>query len=180
MVIAAVCFLGWCCRNPDVPSGRYYAGSNVKDEDALGGFGACNNFPKKCAKGFPGREGALSLVAYPDEIAVVGKVQTMPLRLVNRTGKTVGFSACDSRLYIVQEALLEDGRWQALEKFPETFCGNSFHRVFLESNEYWEFFAPCRVGWHRTKLRFRLVPGGEQALAGGGTLLSNEFEGSEP
>jgi hypothetical protein len=47
------------------PSGWYYAGSNVTDEKALGGFGPCDNFPKKCANDFPGTQGQLSFVAYP-------------------------------------------------------------------------------------------------------------------
>ena len=172
LIIVATCVLGW---PRELPRGWYFAGSNVKDEKALGGFGPCNNFPKKCLNDFPGQEGKLSLVAYPDEIIEFGRFQAMPLRLVNRTGKTVAFSACDSALYIVQEALASDGQWKAVETFPETFCGNRFHRVFLESNEYWEFFAPHRHGWHQAKLRFRLEPKGEQ---GGGTLVSNEYEGT--
>jgi hypothetical protein len=71
------------------------------------------------------------------------------------------------------------GRWQSLERFPQTHCGNSFHRVFLSPGEYWEFYAPHRQGSLKTKLRFRLEPRGERGIAeGGGTLYSNEFDGS--
>jgi hypothetical protein len=175
MAMAAIILMERSFGTGDLPGGWYYAGSKVMDEKAIGGFGPCNNFPKKCPEEFPGPEGKLSLIAFPDEIIEFGRFQALPLRLVNRTGETVGFLACDSRLYIVQEALMEDGQWRALERFPETFCGNSFHRVFLESNEYWEFFAPHRHGWHQAKLRFRLEPKGEQ---GGGTLVSNEYEGT--
>jgi hypothetical protein len=52
----------------DGPRGWYYAGSNLKDDEALGGFGPCDNFPKKCAKDGPGKVGDISLVAFPDEI----------------------------------------------------------------------------------------------------------------
>jgi hypothetical protein len=98
---------------------------------------------------------------------------------VNRTEKTLDFSACDSALYIVQEAFDSTGQWRALERFPDTFCGNSFHRVFLEPNEYWEFFALQRDGRFKTKLRFRLEPGGERGIAaGGGAVYSNEYDGS--
>jgi hypothetical protein len=171
LVSLAICFL---ILPRELPEGRYYAGSRVKDENALGGFGSSNNFPKKCVNGFPGEEGKLSLIVYPDEIIELDKSQAMPLRLVNRTNKTVGFLACDSRLYLVLEAFWQGGRWIALEKFPETFCGNSFHHVFLEANEYWEFCLPRHAGWNKTKLRFRLEPRGEQ----GGVLYSNVFEGN--
>jgi hypothetical protein len=77
----------------------------------------------------------------------------------------------------VQEALDSQGQWKPLERFPDTFCGNSFHRVFLESNENWEFFAIQRSGRFKTKLR--LEPGGEDSIAaGGGAVFSNEYEGS--
>jgi hypothetical protein len=103
----------------------------------------------------------------------------MKLYLVNRTEKLVDFAACDSHLYIVREALDRDCKWKALEQFPDSHCGNSFHRVFLEPDEYWDFYAVPRAGSFKTKLRFRLEPGGEAGIAqAGGTMYSNEFEGS--
>jgi hypothetical protein len=163
---------------PPVPYGWYGAGSKITDEKALGGFGPCGNFPKKCANDFPGTRGQLTLIAYPAEIVDVGQRKAMLVRLVNRTEKVAEFSACDSRLYIVQEALDRTGQWKPLEKFPETFCGNSFHRVFLDVNEYWEFFGVPRDGSCATKLRFRLEPGGEPGIAQPGEgVYSNEYTG---
>ena len=103
----------------------------------------------------------------------------MPVRLVNRTGKTVPFSACDSRLYLVLQALDRDGTWRNLEAFPNIHCGNSHHRVFLETDQYWEVFAFLHDGEFPTKLRFCLEPqrnamNGEQA----DTIYSNEFAGA--
>ena len=177
---AAFCLPAGCSsEKKDGPRGWYYAGSNLEDEKALGGFGPCDNVPKKCEKDGPGKPGELSLVAFPEEVVDFRSRKAVLLRLINRTEKTVAFSACDSSLYIVQEALDRQGQWKSLERFPDTFCGNSYHRVFLESNEYWEFFAIQRSGSLKTKLRFRLEPGGEGAIAaGGGDLLSNEYDGS--
>jgi hypothetical protein len=159
------------------PIGWYCAGSKVKDEKAPGGFGPCDNFPKKCANGSPGPAGRLSLIAYPGEIVDVGNRKWMMLRLVNRTKEVAAFSACDSRLYIVQEALDQNGQWQALEGFPDTLCGNSFHRVFLEPEEYWDLYAPPRERSFKNKLRFRLESGGEAGIAqGAGTIYTNEIE----
>src|SRR5262245_2505917 len=87
------------------PRGWYYAGSNVIDDKALGGFGPCDNFPKKCAKDGPGTPGKLSLIAFPEEVVDFRKRKAIVVRLINRTDKVVPFSACDSGLYIVQEAL---------------------------------------------------------------------------
>jgi hypothetical protein len=173
-------FLAAGCRSDtrQVPRGWYYAGSNLKDEKALGGFGPCDNFPKKIKDDLPGKPGELALIAFPDEIVDFRKRKAILLRLVNRTEKTVDFAACDSSLYIVQEALDSKGQWKALERFPETGCGNSFHRVFLEPDEFWEFFALPRAGSFKTRLRFRLELGGESGIAAGGSALySNEYEG---
>jgi hypothetical protein len=180
LIGAVFCLPAGCSsETQDGPRGWYYAGSNLKDDKALGGFGPCDNFPKKSEKDGPGKPSELSLVAFPDEVVDFRNRKAVLIRLINRTEKTKVFSACDSSLYIVQEALDSQGQWKPLERFPDTFCGNSFHRVILEPNEYWEFFAIQRSGRFKTKLRFRFEPGGEEGIAaGGGTLFSNEYEGS--
>jgi hypothetical protein len=161
------------------PRGWYFAGSRLSDEEALGGFGPCDNFPKKCDQDTPGKPGQLSLIASADKLVDFRNRKAIALRLINRTDKRLEFSACDSSLYIIQEGLDSDGKWKPLEQFPDTFCGNSFHRVFLEANEYWEFFALDRQGKFKTKLRFRLESGGEPGIAAGrGSIYSNEYEGS--
>jgi hypothetical protein len=161
------------------PRGWYCAGSKIEDKEALGGFGPCSNYPKRWAAGIPGDSGKLSLVAAPEEAVSLRRRPGMPVYLVNRTAKTAAFAACDSQLYIVEEALAPDGTWKALEHLPRTFCGNSFHRVFLGAGEYWQFAAPKPSGRLVTKLRFRLEPEGEGAIRkGGSALYSNEFEGA--
>src|SRR5262245_7321824 len=47
--------------------GIYPAGSQLKDEKALGGFGGCDNWPKKLNDKDWGAKGAISLVAFPNE-----------------------------------------------------------------------------------------------------------------
>jgi hypothetical protein len=177
---ATFCLAAGCSSETrEGPGGWYCAGSNLKDDKAPGGFGPCDNFPKKREKDGPGKPGELSLVAFPDEVVDFRNRKAVVIRLINRSEQTKAFSACDSSLYIVQEALDRQGQWKPLERFPDTSCGNSFHRVFLESNEYWEFFAIVRSGQLKTKLRFRLEAGREEGNAvGGGALYSNEYEGS--
>src|SRR5262249_22734159 len=133
------------------------------------------------------------LVAFPDE-ALGGDGRRFTVRLINRTDAAVGFVACDSCLYLTQEALDRFGNWRPIELSPTPICGNSFHRVFLDRNPYWAFSARHFNGTFQTKLRFRLDQGtchrfalgvDEQiqerpvvrAEPGGVIIYSNEFDG---
>jgi hypothetical protein len=155
--------------------GIYPAGSRVKDAEALGGFGGCDNFPKNLGDKTWGEKGAVSLIAFPDEPVAYFKSRGIALRLVNRTPETVAFTACDSQIYIVQEALDAKGAWRAIESLPFTDCGNSFHRVFLGPDQYWEFKARTYDGPIKTKIRFRLNRDGEENKAD--SVYTGEFEG---
>jgi hypothetical protein len=152
--------------------GVYPAGSRIEDKKALGGFGPCDNYPKDLGGKEWGAQGAVSLLAFPDEPVAYFKHRGLALRLVNRTGEAVPFAACDSMLMLVREAQDASGAWQEVEAPPQPICGNSFHRVFLGPGEYWEFPAREYAGPTKTKLRFRLDPG-----AGRRAIYSNEFEG---
>lgn len=149
------------------------AGSRVPDDEAPGGFAPSDNYPKDIPEGSDFPANAISLVVPPDEETIFdGKYKGMRLLLVNTTGKEEWFSALDSRLDIIQEALDTDGDWKPIELLPITSCGNSYHRVQLGAGEYWEFAAARYHGNFKTKLRFRI--GREEH----GDAYSNEFEGS--
>jgi hypothetical protein len=173
---------GWVLRPPAAGAtpvaasakmpGIYPAGSQIKDPEALGGFGPCDNYPKDLGGRDWGVKGEVSLVAFPDEAVAYFKYRGFALRVVNRTGEAVPFSACDSALSIVREARDAGGVWREIESPPQAICGNSFHRVFLGPAQYWEFPAREYSGPTKTRLRFRLDPGG-----GRRAVYSNEFEG---
>ena len=156
--------------------GYFYAGSKVEDKKALGGFGGSNNLPRAVATGMSVPAGKISLIALPDEEAVFAeKYKGMKLLLVNATNEQAAFSASDSRLSIVQEALDRDGKWKPVEYLPSSWCGNSYHRIFLGAGEYWEFAAARFTGEFRTKLRFRLDE--QKSSTANTTVYSNEFDG---
>src|SRR5438128_3119342 len=90
--------------------GLYPAGSRLKDEKALGGFGPCDNFPFDLGEKDWGAKGAVSLVAFPDEPVAYFKYRGFALRLINRTAEAAAFEASDSFLFIVQEAQDGEGR----------------------------------------------------------------------
>jgi hypothetical protein len=152
--------------------GIYPVGTRIKDRDALGGFGPCDNYPKNLTEKDWGTKGAISLVAFPAEPVAYFKHRGIALRVINRTDEAASFAACDSCLFLVREAVDEDDRWRSVETPPEAICGNSFHRVSLKSDQYWE--APARLysGPIKTKIRFRLDRGD-----GGPPIYSNEFAG---
>lgn len=152
--------------------GLYPAGSRIEDREAPGGFGRWDNFPKDIGGKEWGTKGTVSLVAFPDEPVAYFKHRGFALRVVNRTGEAVPFAACDSMLMLVREARDAGGAWREVETSPEPICGNSFHRVFLGPEQYWEFPAREYAGPTKTKLRFRLdTAGGRPAV------YSNEFDG---
>lgn len=162
--------------------GYCYAGSSIDDADAPGGFGPSSNMPRKIMSdmgseiGIDG--GGLLLIAEPGvPMTFAGEYRGMRLRLINLSDTTAAFDASDSRLAIVQQALDAKGRWRPVEYLPSSWCGNSYHRLFLASKEYWMFAAPRYTGTMRTRLRFALMK--DVNGKGNGVLfVSNEFEGS--
>ncbi len=153
-------------------AGIYPVGSWIPDRSALGGFGPCDNYPFDLGKAAWGTKGTISLVAFLDEPVAYFKSRGIAVRLINRSGEVASFPACDSCLRLVQEAQDKDGHWRPIESSPEAICGNSFHRVFLEPDQYWQFPARLYSGPIKTKVRFRLDC--DQELR----LYSNEFEGA--
>lgn len=151
--------------------GYFYAGSNIQDERALGGFGSSNNLPRAAPRELV-EEGQLRLCVLPEEeVPFLEKYRGLRVVLVNGRDEVVSFEASDSRLSIVQEARAADGSWQAVEYLPSSWCGNSYHRVFLAPGECWEFAAPRFQGELETELRFRLP-------RKDGDLVSEAFAGS--
>jgi hypothetical protein len=152
--------------------GMYPVGSRIVDREAPGGFGPCDNFPKDLNSKDWGLKGAVSLVVFPDEPVAYFKHRGLALRLVNRTAEVVSFSACDSCLFILPEAVASDRSWRAIESPPQAICGNSYHRVYLKPEQYWEFPARLYTGPIKTKIRYRLDP-----KAGEPPIFSDEFDG---
>jgi hypothetical protein len=146
------------------------AASEVNDNTAPGGFARSSNHARKVSSS--NRAKGLYLFAEPEVVLQLGKHPAMRLSLINKTDKLLTFAACDSRLDIVQEALDEDGEWKPIEYFPRSWCGNSYHRVFLAPNDFWEFPVFRYSGSFLTQLRFALT------LSDRSVIYSNTFAGS--
>lgn len=141
---------------PVMLRGYCYAGSSQTDTNAPGGFGKSDNLPKRLPSAPTAADLYLELVESP-EVVFAQKYTGLRVRLVNGAKKTVALYACDSRLSLVQEAQDTDGTWKEIEYLPNSWCGNSYHHVYLPSQHYWEFIAPHYAGPQKTKLRFKLT-----------------------
>ena len=150
--------------------GYCFAGNAQNDPKAIGGYGGSDNLPKPLTTAATAPDLYLEIVETPG--VVFAKNYTgLHLRLVNGGKKAAAIFASDSRLELVQEAQDTDGTRKEIEYLPRSWCGNSFHSVYLAPKHYWEFTAPKYSGPQKTKLRFKLT------VAEGRVLHSPTYEG---
>lgn len=151
-----------------------YAGSSVKDSIAPGGFWQSPNIPKQLNMN-------VLEVSFPEKfqlyldtenpITIEKEIKGFNLYLINRSGKTVALLAQDSRLYLKRQ-VYHNGKWQDVEYMPQSWCGNSYHTVFIQNDEYWEFEVFCMTGKVEASFRYELQ------LKDNQKIYSNVFVGS--
>ncbi|MFI1771201.1 hypothetical protein [Thalassobellus citreus] len=154
--------------------GYFYVGTSQIDSTALGGFYEDQNSPKKLNTKSPELfiKKGLQLIAKTDSRTEFEKgIEGFKVFIVNKTDSIVEIPAQDSRLYLKRQVFYEN-KWQDIEYLPSSWCGNSYHSVFIKSNEYWDLKAPCLKGKIKSKFRFQLY------INDNLTIYSNEFEGS--
>ena len=138
--------------------GYCFAGTKKDDPNAIGGYGRSNNLPRSLGKGEKARMEEPYLEIVKEGITTfAGKYEGILVRLVNGGKTKLAIPASDSRIGMLQEALDADGKWREVEYLPGSWCGNSYHSVYLEPKHYWEFEVPKYSGPQRTKLRFKLA-----------------------
>jgi hypothetical protein len=135
--------------------GNCYAYSSIKNAKKSNGEAHSDNLPKETDLSFP-KQG-LYLVINQNEFLKIGPASLgCKLYLINTTDSLVTLNASDSRLYIVAEALNEKNEWTPISYLPSSTCGNSYHTVKLDEQEYWTFDIPIFKGAIKTKLRYTL------------------------
>lgn len=150
--------------------GYFYASSAVADTTAPGGFGGSSNNAKPVSSDISFVPKGLQLYIDTTRRATFAReFNGHNVFLVNATDTMVGFSAMDSRLSIHAEALI-DNQWKPIEYLPSSWCGNSYHTLYLPAGQYWSFNAPVYTGNFKTKLRYKLT----DALRSQQVLYSNE------
>ena len=104
--------------------------------------------------------------------------QGMKLYVSNTSKDTAYFLAQDSRMDLVIQALDKEGKWRPIEYLPSSWCGNSYHTLYLPPAHFWEFNIPVYEGEFETKLRAELLYISDQEKYELDAIYSNEFEGS--
>jgi hypothetical protein len=138
--------------------GFFYAASSIEDTVAPGGFASSHNSPKPVTelKNMTFSKETLSLYIDTNSQAnFADKYQGYKMVIVNSSGETIGLPASDSRLSIIAEVKME-GKWQPIEYLPSSWCGNSYHTVYIKNNQYWQFNIPVYSGKHKVQLRYKL------------------------
>ena len=154
--------------------GYFHAGTSQVDSTAIGDFYEDTNAPKKIASSFKNisLSGAFQMIVQVDSIVKFGKnTKGFKVFVFNRTDSIIELSAQDSRLYIKRQVFYNN-EWKDIEYLPSSWCGNSYHSVFIKPNESWDFTAPCLAGKITSKFRFELY------INENLSIYSNEFEGS--
>jgi len=162
------------CLNVDYKvRGYFYAGTAEQDTISPGGFAGCSNTPKPLLQKLRSRStaDALQILVTDEATNFTEQYKGMKVYVVNTTENTIGLGAQDSRLKLKRQ-VFHEGQWNDIEYLPSSWCGNSYHQVYIKSNQYWEFTAPCLEGEIIAKFRFELAVNNEL------TIYSNEFEGS--
>ena len=154
--------------------GYFYAGTSQVDSTALGGFYEDKNLPKILTPEISeySKSNKLEIIVKPDLITEFEKgISGFKVFIINKSDSIKELPAQDSRLYLKRQVFYKN-EWKDIEYLPSSWCGNSYHSVFIKPNEYWDFTAPCLKGKIDTKFRFELYV--NEKL----TLYSNEFNGS--
>lgn len=136
--------------------GFCYAYSSDKNKERSNGEAHSSNFPKNTENMFS-ITGFYLLINEKAFTKINEKFLGCKLYLINRTDSLVTLSAQDSRLNIIPEAKDKNGEWKPIGYNPSSWCGNSYHTIKLDNNEFWEFSIPIFTGPFHT--RYTLIYG---------------------
>lgn len=137
--------------------GQLYAQTSIEDKNAPGGFANSSNKAKKIVNSSIFKKNGFFLKL--DTNQFLNKSQNTSynkLYIVNKTKSNVTLDASDSRLDVIAEAYYK-GKWRPIEYLQSSWCGNSYHKVYLKQNEYWEFVVPKFKGKIKTKIRYKIL-----------------------
>lgn len=149
--------------------GNCYAYSSDRNAQESNGESHSNNLPKMVDDNFP-RNGLYLLINEKEKIQIESTNLGCKLYLINTSETLAEINASDSRLNIVAEALNENNKWRPISFLPYSSCGNSYHSVKLDKNEYWDFDIPVFKGSMKTKIRYTLK------IDNDNKIVSNEID----
>lgn len=138
--------------------GYNYTSSDHKEGlDGFGGWGQSDNKSKEIVNKSLLNNSGLKLIIDTTQETKWNKVyKGYNLFVVNSTDDTLYFDAQDSRIDLVLQAKDNKGEWKDIEYLPSSWCGNSYHTLFLAPKQLWEFSIPKYEGHIRTSIRAKL------------------------
>lgn len=158
--------------------GYYYASSKYKKELAgFGGWGGSDNQSKPMTSKINEFPKQLQIFVDHNKKSNWKGYKGMKLYIANASTDTLFFDAQDSRLYLKIQAQNRNGEWKDIEYLPSSWCGNSYHTLFLAPKESWEFTTPIYHGEFKTKFRAQLLYKKTKDQEKDDIIYSNEFEG---
>lgn len=158
--------------------GHFYASSPASDKYmGLGGWGGSGNDYHPITDEIKPKKGIGIIVDVRDQVAIWEGVLGAKVFLYNTTSDTVFFSAQDSRLEMKIQAQDETGTWKDIQYLPSSWCGNSYHTLYLPSDHYWEFATPIFEGSFQTQLRLQATFQQEFTDCQSMVVTSNTFSG---
>jgi len=81
----------------------------------------------------------------------------MRVILLNTSNDTIMLHVQDRSVKMIQEAKDPNGKWQPIEYWHHSFCGNSYGEAYLPPNTFFETKAYRYKGSFKTMLRFKLL-----------------------
>jgi hypothetical protein len=164
--------------------GYFYAYSKPNKND-IGGFGSSENIPQNITSTGNFTPNTLSVsVQTKIKDTIFGDCNGITVFIANTSKMKIDFNAQDSRLHMKVQALNSKGEWKDIEYLPSSWCGNSYHTLTLEPNNFWTFLTPIYEGEFKTKLRIELKHIDSEDKSEKSwekneiTIYSNEYEGS--
>lgn len=166
--------------------GYFYAYSrpdNKYKSGFEGGFGESRNLPKIItSENFPKKRLSVTVDLITKD-TFQNKFIGYKVFVANKSKTNIAFNAQDSRLKMKVQALDENGIWRDIEYLPNSWCGNSYHTLTLNKDNYWTFTTPKYGGEIKTRLRIELRyidPNDKSEKRRDQkeiTIYSNEYEG---
>jgi hypothetical protein len=137
--------------------GHIYVKSSIEDTGAPGGYGGSDNAALPTGNTFA-EKGFFLTIDTSQNAVFAEEYNGYKLYIVNKSDSLVKLKASDSRLSLIAEAYYNN-KWQPIEYLPSSWCGNSYHYVSLQQEEYWTATIPKFTGKLAVKLRYKLIVG---------------------
>jgi hypothetical protein len=134
---------------------RAYSHVGESAEDSLKEKYERIDYAKEIKNGFP--KNKFSLVVDTSKHGVFAqRFHSYKTYIFNTTGDTVEIEVQDGSLNMNMQVKSENGKWKDIEYIPNSWCGNSYYKLSLLNNEYWELDIPIYDGLKEVEARLKL------------------------